>query len=404
VLFVGFVQHRERKNPAIMDVVPEWLRAVLWLGLAYLLVCAAGLYSQRKRERARLQVHAAIAAATQLDDSGRYRVIGEIGQGGYAVVYKAEDLRTGAIVAMKVSHTDKQRQAVLRREYDVMLQVTQQRVGHDLFPRPLSLTHLNKVAAFSMEYTPRSTLESSLTRITTAAQVEHIALAILRSVAYLHSLGYGHGDLKPSNILVSPALNAIKLIDFGLTRRTTAMPLPSSATATAQRFHAVSYRAPELILWRQNSYAADMWALGGLFGLLLSRDPERPGPMYTAEDPALAKLSPCEQDAGNELLQLETLLSRLGHPGPDFCSAVPFVEPLHHTEWERLEAAFPSPLSRARRLEHIRERTRPVRPDIHSIIEHAALLELLTDLLQWKPQQRPTAIEAVAFLQERQRA
>jgi serine/threonine protein kinase len=305
------------------------------------------------------------------------------------------------VVALKVSSPNARRQAALRREFDVLRDMGQH--PSDLVPRAFRLTCVNQVVAYAMEYIPWTTMEDALQRIAASDQVERLALAILHSVAYVHSLGYAHGDLKPNNILVSPGLTAIKLVDFGLTREAPALPLPCSVTTTdAQRFHALSYRAPEMILWRRNSQAADMWAVGCLLVQMLSGNRLRLGPFHTDFGPLQAKRLPRHEEVVHEeLLQLRVLLSRLGHPGRAFFhECAPFVEPLHRNEWGRMEAEVPSPVARPGRLQRIRERTRSdavlgVSPPIQ--IER--ILELVTDLLQWCPRQRSTAAQAIAYLE-----
>jgi hypothetical protein len=87
--------------------VPEWLRAALWIGTVYLLLCMAGVRAQWKREREKRQLREAavqeVPAQQQAqqqqqqhqpqDDFGRYRLLGEIGSGGYTERRMCEPVR-----------------------------------------------------------------------------------------------------------------------------------------------------------------------------------------------------------------------------------------------------------------------------------------------------------------------
>ena len=64
---------------------------------------------------------------------------------------------------------------------------------------------------------------------------------LLRAVAYLHSLGVCHRDLKPQNVLVDPLLGKMKLIDFGSAKVLREGEV--NVSYTCSRY----YRAPELI-------------------------------------------------------------------------------------------------------------------------------------------------------------
>ena len=100
-------------------------------------------------------------------------------------------------------------------------------------------------------------------------QVERYAAQIADALAFAHEHGIIHGDLKGSNIIVTPEGN-IKLLDFGLGRRiprsgmaeVTSSSLPlAEVGATAGT---LPYLAPEVLRGSPTSVQSDVWALGVL--------------------------------------------------------------------------------------------------------------------------------------------
>ena len=69
---------------------------------------------------------------------------------------------------------------------------------------------------------------------------------MFRSLAYIHSLGICHRDIKPQNLLVDPARGILKLCDFGSAKRL--VPGEPNVSYICSRY----YRAPELIFGATN--------------------------------------------------------------------------------------------------------------------------------------------------------
>ena len=106
----------------------------------------------------------------------------------------------------------------------------------------------------------------------TESQVKCIMIQLLDGVEYLHQHYIIHRDLKVSNLLLTDK-GCLKIADFGL-GRTSGYP-PKLLTPTVV---SLWYRGPEL-LFGSSSYtsALDMWAVGCIFGELLSNKPLVPG-------------------------------------------------------------------------------------------------------------------------------
>ena len=84
---------------------------------------------------------------------------------------------------------------------------------------------------------------------------------------YLHSFGVAHRDLKPENILmVSDSDDSdLKIVDFGLSK------IIGPNESSLEPFGTLSYVAPEVLLQKPYGKEVDLWSLGVITYLLLSK-------------------------------------------------------------------------------------------------------------------------------------
>ncbi|XP_013882256.1 serine/threonine-protein kinase pdik1l-B [Austrofundulus limnaeus] len=126
-----------------------------------------------------------------------------------------------------------------------------------------------------MEYCDGGDLNHFLLSRPPDPQRDHsVVLQLCSALAFLHSLGITHRDLKPDNVLVcvTPKGPVIKVADFGLSKMSEAAV---NGDLTRQRFSSTCgsdfYMAPEV--WGGLSYTAqaDIFSLGVLFWAVLER-------------------------------------------------------------------------------------------------------------------------------------
>jgi len=241
--------------------------------------------------------------------AGRYEVGEVVGRGGYGMVRRALDRKTGKPVAMKVLSADagKDPHLVERmlREQQAMVALagTCAVTAVDLCRLP------SGAPCLVMEWLEGRDLERQLSDWEAAAQKPSSAqlLQILRPITETlqraHELGIVHRDIKPANIFLIDGVSlsekgAVRLLDFGLSRMRTAAPL----TAVGMVMGSPSYIPPET--WRGNSalidHRADLYSLAVIvFRALAGRLPFETSSLIqklelvtTAERPSVCALRP----------------------------------------------------------------------------------------------------------------
>jgi len=95
---------------------------------------------------------------------------------------------------------------------------------------------------------------------------------ILRALAYIHSVGICHRDIKPQNLLLDPNTGILKLCDFGSAKQL--VKGEPNVSYICSRY----YRAPELIFGSTTyTTAIDVWSVGCVLAELLLGQPLFPG-------------------------------------------------------------------------------------------------------------------------------
>ena len=158
----------------------------------------------------------------------KYKVLGTIGRGGMGIVHQARDLRIVRNVAMKVIKTSNQfsRENVLRFVDEA--QLTGQLQHPNIIPvYELGLDEYGEVF-YTMKYVKGTTLDQVLHRIREGeeATIKKFPLTklltvfqkICDGVAYAHSMGVVHRDLKPDNVMIGE-YGEVLVMDWGLAKK-----------------------------------------------------------------------------------------------------------------------------------------------------------------------------------------
>ncbi|MCA9223058.1 MAG: redoxin domain-containing protein [Planctomycetales bacterium] len=142
---------------------------------------------------------------------GHYRVERLLGQGSFATVFAATDLRLERLVALKVLHrlADHSRQSLLI-EARAAAGVT-----HPNVCTIYAVEEHDGLSVIAMQCVDGPPLRDLIAKRGSALNFAELATRIADGLAAAHRVGVVHGDLKPANILVSADGNP-SIIDFGL--------------------------------------------------------------------------------------------------------------------------------------------------------------------------------------------
>ena len=243
----------------------------------------------------------------------RYRMAGQIGEGGMGRVYRAHDTRLGRDVAIKLIESSDLHgpdRTVQRERF-----VREARAAARLVHPNIAVVHdVDPDAGWLvMELVEGESLRAVIEREgrLPASRVSKIAMQVLDALDAAHAAGIVHRDIKPSNIMLGRN-DRVKLVDFGVARL-----VDVDVTRTGDQLGTPAYMAPEQVRGANADERTDLYGLGATLYEVVTGERvvafESPGPE------ALAKLhAAC---AGAPFL--ERLIARClqGDPSARYASA-----------------------------------------------------------------------------------
>ena len=188
----------------------------------------------------------------------RYRLQEKIGEGGMALVYKGTDTLLGRTVAVKILREnltgDKELVRSFRREA-----LSAANLSHPNIVNVYDVGQENNLYYIVMEYIDGQTLKDLILEKGTLppSQVVSIAIQICEALEEAHKHNTVHRDIKPHNILITPA-GRIKVADFGIARGVT----NTTITYTSTIIGSVHYLSPEQASGKPAEERSDIYSLG----------------------------------------------------------------------------------------------------------------------------------------------
>lgn len=313
---------------------------------------AIGLEASAPPQQLRRAAEAALQSAADAGEViggartfGPYEVVGVLGRGGMATVYRARQQQPARDVALKVlGHGAMDASAVARFRREARLLG---RLRHDGIAQVYEFGHAETPdgprAYIAMELVDGCSLTSHAARndVDVEGRVD-LLLQVLDALAEAHRRGVIHRDLKPANVLVTTR-GRVKLLDFGVARDEED---EEALTRTGDVMGTLLYMSPEQVAGNGADIRSDIHAVGllahELFAGRRARDPGQPAPsliesILRDDVPSLARV------ASTVPSDLGWIVDRAVQHDPErrYASAQAFADDLRR--WQRSEPVMARP-------------------------------------------------------------
>ena len=236
-----------------------------------------GYVTPSQAKRLKKSIKESKAAAYQIPG---YQILGKLGAGAMAVVYKAKQLSLNRMVAIKVLP----KRFTENPEYVERFYKEGQAAGklnHNNIVQAFDVGEAGGYHYFVMECVEGKTLYDDLSKGKVFAEDEalDIIIQVAHALAHAHACGLIHRDVKPKNIMINTE-GVVKLADMGLARETT--DIETARTEAGKAYGTPYYIAPEQIRGKIDiDRRADIYGLGAtLYHIVTGRVP------FMADDPS----------------------------------------------------------------------------------------------------------------------
>ena len=185
---------------------------------------------------------------------GNYHVVENIARGAFGVIYKA--CCNGVFVALKVQEESPtnpyaMKECMILRSLQGSRRVVRLWEGFDWLGKDVIAMELMCATIAPLCASPQPLFRAT-----------EIAREMLRALAFVHSRGVIHRDVKPDNVMTD-AFGRVKLVDFGL----------ACTRSRTPNMQTLWYRSPEMLLGDPYDDRVDVWSAGCIMWELLNGAP-----------------------------------------------------------------------------------------------------------------------------------
>ncbi len=236
-----------------------------------------GYITHTQAERLKVSIKETKAAAHQIPG---YKILGKLGAGAMAIVYKGIQLSLNREVAIKILPKKfSENPEYVERFYKEGQAAA--KLNHNNIVQAFDVGEAGGYHYFVMEYVQGKTIHEDMAKgkIYSEQEAVEIIIQVASALAHAHSCGLIHRDVKPKNIIINTD-NIVKLADMGLARATS--DIEAAKTEEGKAYGTPYYIAPEQIRGEIDiDGRADIYGLGATFyHMMTGRVP------FMADDPS----------------------------------------------------------------------------------------------------------------------
>src|ERR1041384_5014690 len=230
-----------------------------------------------------------------------YRIINKVGEGGMGQVYRAEDTKLGRNAALKLLAPDATRDQSAKRRLLAEAQSASV-LNHPNIVTIHAIEEVDGTDFIVMEFVEGETLTAHLANngALPLPSLLDIGIQIADALQMAHSFGLIHRDIKPGNILITPA-GLAKVTDFGLAKMVRinseeidreALTLAANLTGPGIVLGTAAYMSPEQTRGEQLDVRSELFSLGSLLYEAATRTRAFTGPSALSIMHAIAAIDP----------------------------------------------------------------------------------------------------------------